>query len=302
MDLLTCMRTFVAVVEQAGFSAAAEVLNTSRGSVSKKIAELERHLGARLLNRTTRSMRLTEAGRTYYESVLSILEAIDRSEHVVAGYSDTAKGVLRVTAPVSFGIRFVGPAVGDFCRQHRDMQVDLALSDRFVNLLDEGFDLAIRIGQMDDSTLVAQRLGTVRVGIYASPGYVRYHGTPVSPSDLKQEHCLRYRNRDGGRQWLLNSPDGQLIEVAARGAVSSNSGECLATLAAAGLGVVLLPDFIAEPFVLSGQLQAILPDYQPRSAGIFAVYPSRRFVPAKVRLFIEQMRTWLAHQASVEGN
>ncbi len=286
MDRLVSMSVFVTVVEQGNFTAAAEQLQLSRASASKHIAALENCLGGRLLNRTTRRISLTEAGQAYYERCKQILEDVAEAECVVTGFSSEPRGLLRINAPMSFGTKQFASIVANFCKVHPAIDVELSLNDRIVDVIEEGYDLSIRITQLKDSSLIARKLAPCRLALCASPDYLETHGRPVEPDDLNRHTCLHYAYSEGGKNWVLSGPDGE-HRIRIRPKLTANNGEVLYTAARQGLGIVLLPTFIVGDAIRAGDLEAILPAYPPIEINIYAVYASRQHLSAKVRAFID---------------
>lgn len=286
MDRLTGMSTFVEVVNAGGFAAAAQRLGVSRAQVSKAVMRLEAHLGTRLLNRTTRRISLTETGRVYYERCREILEEIDEVERIAGEQSDRPRGRLTVSAPTSFGILHLKQLIPEYITAYPEVQVSLSLSDRFVDVVAEGFDLAIRIGELEDSSLIARRIAPSRRVFCASPDYLARQGTPKVPQDLAIHACLIYANDLKPDTWTLHGPRGT-ESVRVNGPVCADNGDILRASALAGLGVTLLPTFIVGPDLASGRLQQVLHTYCPADISIHAVYPSRRHLSAKVRTFVE---------------
>jgi len=280
------MSVFVTVVDQGNFSAAAEHLQLSRSTTSKHIAALENCLGGRLLNRTTRCISLTEAGQAYYERCKQILDDVADAECVVTGFSSEPRGLLRINAPMSFGNKQFADIVAAFCQAHPAIDVELSLNDRFVDVVEEGYDLVIRITQLKESSLIARKLAPCRVVLCASPDYLKVHGRPMSPDDLKRHTCLHYAYVEGGKNWVLNGPDGEhRIRIHAQ--LTVNNGDVLCTAARQGLGIASLPTFIVGEAVRAGDLEIILPAYQAPEINIYAVYASRKHLSAKVRAFID---------------
>ena len=286
MDRLTSMSVFVTVVDQGSFSAAAEQLQLSRATTSKHIAALENCLGGRLLNRTTRRISLTEAGQAYYERCRQILEDVAAAECVVTGFSSEPRGRLRINAPMSFGTRQFADIVAMFCRAYPAIDVELSLNDRFVDVVEEGYDLVIRIAQLKESSLIARKLAPCRVVPCASPDYLKTHGRPLTPEDLEQHRCLHYTYSGAGKSWVLNGPDGE-HRIRIRPRLSADNGDVLCTAARRGLGIALLPTFIVGDAIRAGKLDLVLPAYQPPQIDIYAVYASRKHLSAKVRAFID---------------
>ena len=287
MDRFLAVSAFAKVVEFGSFARAAERLAVSTSAVSRQVADLEAHLDVRLLNRTTRRLSLTEAGQAFYERSVQLLADLDEAESSVRAAAVSPKGTLRLTCGVSFGVRYVAPAVADFSAQHSQLLFDLDLSDRAVDLVEEGFDLAIRIGHIGQQGLVSRRIGWTRAVCCASPGYLARRGTPSTPEELAQHECLTYTHVPVPNVWSFESPAGAKHAVRITPRHRANNGRMLAALTVEGLGVVFEPDFIVAPEVRAGRLVRLLPDYEPARSPIAAVYPSRRHLSAKVRTFVD---------------
>jgi len=285
MDALTDIAVFVRVVERGSFTLAAGDLALSRAVVSKYLSRLEDRLGARLLHRTTRRLSLTEAGAALFEASRGALERIEEAEAAVAQFQSKPRGRLRVSAPMSFGILHLGPAMADFARAYPEITLDVRLDDRFVNLVEDGFDVAVRIGALTDSSLVARKVATTRAVACASPGYLAEHGEPESPEDLASHNCLVYSYL--ADVWRFTAPDGREIPVAVKGSLRINNGIVLAEAAVAGHGILVTPSFYVAPLLRSGRLRQILSRYKLKELGIHAVYPQRGHVPPKVRAFVD---------------
>lgn len=285
MDALTDIAVFVRVVERGSFTLAANDLALSRAVVSKYLSRLEDRLGARLLHRTTRRLSLTEAGATLFEASRGALERIEEAEAVVAQFQSKPRGRLRVSAPMSFGILHLGPAMADFARAYPEITLDVRLDDRFVNLVEDGFDVAVRIGALTDSSLVARKLAVTRALACASPAYLAEHGEPETPEDLASHNCLVYSYL--ADLWRFTAPDGREIPVAVKGSLRINNGIVLAEAAVAGHGILVTPSFYVAPLLRSGRLKQILSRYKVTEIGIHAVYPQRGHVPPKVRAFVD---------------
>lgn len=287
MENLADIEVFVRVVERGSFTLAAEDLNLSRAVVSKYLTRLEARLGARLLHRTTRRLSLTEAGATLFEASRGAIERIAEAEEAVAAFQAAPRGRLRVSAPMSFGILHLGPALADFARAHPSIVLDVRLDDRFVDLVAEGFDVAVRIGQLTDSSLVARRIAVTHGVVCASPAYLREHGEPRVPEDLANHNCLLYSYLSSRNVWRFTAKDGTETAVAVTGNTHVNNGIVLAEAAIAGRGVLALPNFYVAPMLRDGRLKRLLPDHTLPEFGIHAVYPQTTHVPPKVRAFIE---------------
>ena len=287
MDRFLAVRSFAKVVELGSFARAAERLSLSTSAVSRQVSDLEAHLDARLLNRTTRRLSLTEAGQAFYERSVQLLADLEEAESSVRATAVLPKGTLRLTCGVTFGVRYIAPALAEFGAQHPHLVFDLDLSDRAVDLVEEGFDLAIRIGLIGQQGLVSRRLGWTRAVCCASPQYLERRGTPQTPDDLAQHECLTYTHVPVPNAWTFESADGTNHSVRITPRHRANNGRMLAALATAGLGVVFEPDFIVAPEVSAGRLVRLLPGFEPARAPIAAVYPSRRHLSAKVRTFVD---------------
>lgn len=289
MDNTTELAVFVKVVDSGGFSAAARDLSMPKSSVSRYISRLEDRLGVRLLHRTTRSLRPTEVGAAFYERAARIVQEIAEAEAAVTNMQVEPRGTLRITAPLTFGYRFMGEIVSSFLTSWPDVALDIDLSDRVVDIIDEGFDLAIRVGRLRDSSLIARRLGSAERVLVASPGYLERRGTPVHPEDLKDHDCLLYAYEANAASWRL-SPD---VTVAVKGRLTSNNGDILADAAVGGLGFAMLPRFIAGRRMHRGELVSVLEEHLAWEAGVYAVYPHSRHLSTKVRAFVDHMVRYL---------
>ncbi len=281
------MTVFVKVVEQGSFARAAERLNMSTSAVSRQIADLEAHLTTRLLNRTTRRISLTESGQAYFERALHLLADLEEAEAVVSSSTVNPRGTIRLTCSTSFGVPHLAPAIGAFQSRYTDVRFDISASNRFVDLVEEGLDLAIRIGDLGNPNLIARRIGSMRLVACASPDYLKRNGTPNHPDDLARHNCFTYEYSPVKCQWTFQDPKNNEIKVRIEGSVHANNGEMLAAIAAAGVGIALEPDFIVKPLLESGALVEILKNFQPAPTNIYAVYASRRHLSAKVRTFVD---------------
>jgi len=288
MDQLKSMEVFVRVVETGSFIAASEALNISRPMASKHVQRLEDRLGVRLLNRTTRTVSMTEAGRSFYLRCQSIFASIDEAISEASNLQIEPRGRLRVTAPLSFGRDHITRAVAAFQATYPDISMDLTLNDRVADIVDEGFALAIRIGTLSDSSLIARRLAPCRMLVCAAPSYLAAHGIPQHPRDLAQHNCLVYAPSAFESSWEFQE-EGERIRVEIAGDFRANFGEAIVAAAAAGRGVVLEPSFTVGPYIRSGDLKPILTDFPVESLGVFAVYPQARLLPQKVRVFIDHL-------------
>jgi DNA-binding transcriptional LysR family regulator len=294
VDLIGCMRTFAQVAEHRSFTVAAERLDISRGMVTRQVAQLEDHLGARLLNRTTRRVNLTEAGSAYFERCTQLLADLVEAEAVASSHVAEARGTLRVTCALAFGVRYVAPLVGDYMQQQPRLAVDLSFNDRTVDIVEEGYDLAIRIGALASSSLSARRLASTRMVVCAAPAYWQAHGKPSAPEDLAKHDALHYVYSSTSDEWRFTGPDGEARNVRIRHRLRANNGEALLRAAASGLGVVQLPAFLVHEAIATGELEPALDDFCQAELGIHAVYPARRLLAAKVRPFVDYLAASLA--------
>ncbi|RUQ68177.1 LysR family transcriptional regulator [Azospirillum doebereinerae] len=286
MDRLDDMLAFIKVVDTKSFTAAADRLNLSKSVVSRRIGELENRLGARLLNRTTRKLSLTEVGQAYYERCTRILADLEEAEQAVADLHAAPRGRLRVNAPVSFGVMHLAPAVAEFLERYPSIEIDMDLNDRYVDLVDEGYDLAIRIGRLRDSSLIARRLAPARTVLCASPAYLLAHGTPRTPEDLANHRCLIYTNLPTPDVWPFQV-GGETRNVRVSGPLRGNNGDLLREAAIAGIGIVLSPTFLCGDALASGRLLSFLAEHVPSEASVNAVYPQNRHLSPKVRVFVD---------------
>jgi DNA-binding transcriptional LysR family regulator len=287
------LEIFVAVVQAQSFTAAAAALGLTVTATSRRIKALEQRLGTRLLHRTTRRIGLTAAGEVYYGQVRRILAELREAEEEIVRLGGEPQGPLRITAPMTFGLRRLADPVARFARAHPRLQVQLQLDDRVVDIVDRGLDLALRIGYPQDSSLVARPILPIGRCLCAAPDYLRQHGTPEQPADLLHHSCLHYNNTSEREEWTLTGPDGPQ-PLGVKGRFCSNNGEVLCAAAVQGLGIALLPDFIADPALAAGRLTRVLPGHEPAPYTLYALYPSRRLVPARTRLFLDFLMGALA--------
>jgi DNA-binding transcriptional LysR family regulator len=286
MDRFQAIRAFVQVVESSSFVRAAERLGLSTTAVSRQVAELEGHLQTRLLQRTTRRISLTETGRTFHERCVQILAELGEAEREVGREASEPRGTIRLTTSVNFGTHQVTPAIASFLARHAQVKFDVSLSDRIVDIVEEGFDLAIRIGGTGAQNLVARKLGEARLVPCASPDYIAKRGAPAAPEDLARHNCLTYEYalRD---VWTFRDAAGRERTVRVAGSLNSNNGDLNAAAAVQGVGIALEPDFIVNSELKSGKLVPVLESFEAPASPIYAVYPSRRFLPVKVRAFVD---------------
>lgn len=277
---------YLAVVEGGSFAAAAAKLDISRAMASKQIQRLEEHLGTRLLNRTTRRLSLTESGREFYERSTQIMGDVDEAQQIAGQMTRKPQGVLRVTIPLTYGQHRLAAIIGAYTQAYPQVQLDISLSDRKVDLIEDGLDLAIRIGAMPPSDLVARKIGRVRSIVCAAPAYLARYGAPQTPADLARHACLGYTLTGSGADWRLEGPDGPAI-VPISGPIRADNGDILRLAALAGAGIVFQPRFIVDDDIEAGRLVRVLSDWESAEFGIYAVYPSRKHLSAKVRTFVD---------------
>jgi len=286
MDRLKSLSTFIQVVENGGFSAAARRLNMSPTMASEHVQALESDLGARLLQRTTRNISLTEVGQAYYENAARILAELEEADRAAGALQSTPRGRLRLHVGTHI-LRFVTPILADYMTRYPDLQVDLTMGERMVDLIEEGFDLAIRATVPADSSLVIRQLSAWRHVPCAAPRYLESHGTPRTPGDLAQHNCLRYAFYPYGDEWRFSGPDGQPVTARVKGTLRTNSAEALRIAAIEGIGVFLAPSFLVAEDLEEGRLVPLLDAYKPVAFAINAIYPTRHQVTAKVRAFLD---------------
>ena len=287
MDRLAHIEAFVAVVEAGSFTAAADRLDIAKSAVSRRIAELEDRLGAQLLLRTTRRISQTAAGQAFYARSVQILADLDEAESAVAEAHGELVGRLRVALPLSFGVRHMCEPIADFCHRHPRVAFELDLNDRRVDIVEEGADLAIRIGHLSDSSLIARRLFESRLVVCASPDYLERHGVPASPEELAEHDCLVYSNVADPGRWRYSDADGSERSIDVNVAMQVSSGDFIVESAARGLGVAMQPAFIAGDAIGRGELVPILTDVVWPVTPAWAVYPPARHLSARVRAFID---------------
>lgn len=283
---LNLMAVFARVVEAGSFAEAARRMNSSRSAVSKAVAKLEKSLGARLINRTTRHLSLTEIGSMVADHCSRMLEEAEQGERLVASLSSEPRGVLRVSASVAFGTLHVAPALADFLPRYPDLKIDLTITDRWVDLAEEGYDVLIRVMSDPPNNWVARTLAPVRRQVCATPDYFARYGVPQTPADLSQHVCLDYTRSGEVGRWRFVGPDGEQ-SVPITGPLHVDDDEALSQAVLGGLGIALLPTFIIGKDLQSGKLQAVLSDYVPVDRHVYALYLPTRHLPSKVRVFID---------------
>lgn len=289
MDSLSDIAVFVQVVRSGSFTAAADKLGLSKSVVSKYVTRLEDRLGARLLNRTTRRLSLTEVGQAFFSRSQSALGEIEEAEAEVSRLQGDPRGELRLNCPMSFGILHVAPLLPAFQSHYPELTVDMVLDDRRVDLVEEGADLAIRIGELPDSSLVARRLGPCRHVLCGTPEYLARHGVPRSPDELTAHAALTYRYQDSPSEWRFVGPDGAVHQVPVSGRLQMNNSLALREALLRGAGLSLVPTFVVGGDIRAGRLKAVLTEFKAMELSIYALYPQRKHLSPKVRAFVDFM-------------
>ena len=290
MDTIEGMRTFVAVARLKSFTAGAKTLDISTKLASKYVMQLEQRLGAQLFNRTTRSVSLTETGRAYLERCVPILDQLDELEGLVQERQSELAGQIRVTAPTAFGSLELVDAMAAFQLKHPNVFIDLHLSDQRVAVIEEGFDLALRFGKLEDSSLMARRLLSMRVVVFASPGYLAKYGYPAHPQALSSHNCLLQKTSSDPAHWQFRI-SGHLQSIRVSGSFSANSPRAIAQMAAGGIGIGMSPLYVVQPFVERGELELLFEDMEGTVFGLYAVYPPSRQLTARIRALIDHLAT-----------
>ena len=287
MDRLAAIEAFVQVAETGSFSEAARRLRSSKSVISRQVASLEAELGARLFHRTTRSLTLTEAGQGYLGRVGQILADLEEANLAVTQLQSAPRGKLRINAPMSFGFLHLAPALPEFMSLYPEVELDVSMTDRFVDLVDEGFDLAVRIASLQDSSLIARRLAPIRLAVCASPDYLRQYGAPKTPQDLRHHACILNSNLASAHEWKFMDADKKPFSVRVDSKLVINNGDAMRIAALQGVGLTILPTFIVGRDLQAGTLVSLLSDYMPQSLGLHAVYPHARHLSPKVRAFVD---------------
>ena len=287
MDRFATMDTFIRVVEAGSISGAADRMDIAKSAVSRRLKELEEHLGVELFHRTTRRMNLTEGGRTFYHQAVRILDDLREAELATSQAHGQLRGTLKVALPMSFGLMHLGPAINDFLKQHPDVEFDLDFNDRTVDLMQEGFDLAIRVARLPDSSLIARRLATMRAVLCASPDYIERNGRPESPEDLADHRCLVYSLIRNYETWHFFDSEGRRRTARIHAYIKASNGEFLRDAAVSGLGIVLVPSFIAYQGIERGDLVQVLTGFQQPQLDVYALYPQTRHLSQRVRAFVD---------------
>ena len=287
MDTLDGMKTVVAVVETHSFTAASERLGMSKALVSKYVGEVESSLGIRLFNRTTRQLALTDAGRSYYEHSLNLLEQFSAMVDNVTGEQTSPRGLLRISAPVTFGEMKLSPIMPKFLQMYPELNVEVKVTNNAIDMGEEGVDVRLRIGGVADSNMIARHIRTFPLILCASPAYIEKHGMPETPEDISKHACIIDSNFRVGKQWPVISKNGDATTINVNSNIAVNSPKAVQEIAMAGGGIAMIPEFIVEGAIKAGSLISILPDYTTLEFGLFAIYPHRKYVSRKVRCFID---------------
>lgn len=289
MDRFAAMSVFAKVVELGNFARAAERLDLSTSAVSRQVADLEARLQTRLLNRTTRKLSLTEGGHAFYERCVQVLVDLEEAEQAAAQTSLVPRGTIKLTCGQSFGLLYLAPAMAEFLERYPEVKFDVSLSDRVVDLVEEGFDLGVRIGALGPANLIARKLGETKLIACASRAYLEKHGTPREPEDLGKHNCVTYAYVPDSNVWRFRDPEGVEQTVTVSGNLHANNGDLLTQAAVNGIGIVYEPDFIVGPALAARQVVRLLEGWEPAPLGIYAVYASRKHLSAKVRSFVDFM-------------
>lgn len=302
MDTLDGLKTVVAVVETNSFTAASDRLGISKALVSKYVGEVENQLGIRLFNRTTRQLALTDSGRRYYEQALILLEQFSAMVDNVTGEQTAPRGLLRISAPVTFGEMRLAPLLPKFIALYPDLTIELVLTNGAIDMLEEGIDVRLRIGGVDDSNMIARHLTNFPLVLSASPNYVQENGLPTTPEQLGEHHCIIDSNFRIGKQWPFISPKGQAETINVQSGVAVNSPQAVREVAIADGGIAMTPNFIVEDALADGRLLRVLPEYTTLEFGLFAIYPHRKYVAKKVRCFIDFVLDQFSKQSSANNS
>ena len=297
MDRLTEMEAFATVVDQGGFTDAAKKLGISKSAVSKHVSALEARLGARLLNRTTRRVSPTEIGLAYYDRARRVLNDAGEADALVTSMQSAPSGLLRISVATDFGVNLLSPILGEFLREYPEITVNMVLNNRYVELISEGFDMAIRVGELEDSSLRARKLTETTKSLIAAPSYFEKYGKPQRIDDLNDHKLLHYANNAASAVWKLTAPSGEKRQVRTAGWLTVNDGQSLLNAAISGLGIAYLPSFLYADAMKAGLVEDAMPELPVEVQGIYAVYPPGRFTQPKVRAFID----FLVHAFAEKG-
>lgn len=287
MDRLTEMEAFATVVDQGGFTDAAKKMGISKSAVSKHVSALEARLGARLLNRTTRRVSPTEIGLAYYDRARRVLNDAGEADALVTSMQSAPSGLLRISVATDFGVNHLSPILGEFLQEYPDITVNMVLNNRYVELISEGFDMAIRVGELEDSTLRARKLCDTSKRMIGAPGYFQKFGRPLKIDDLNDHKLLHYSSQANGNVWKITAPSGEKRQVRSNGWLTVNDGQSLLHAAISGLGIAYLPSFLYADAMKQGLVEEAIAGLPAETMGIYAVYPPGRFTQPKVRAFID---------------
>jgi len=286
MGQLEDMTVFIRVVDAGGISRAAEQLGIAKSAVSRRLVDLETRLGIRLLNRTTRTSSLTEAGRGFYERSIKIIDDISELNALASDSNTCLEGTINLAAPLSFGLSHLAPAIDDFLSLHPELTININFSDRQINLIEEGLDLAVRIADLKDSSLIARKLSPIRTQLCASPEYLKKQGTPETLDDLKHHPLLHY-NLSNTSSWKLTDSQGEQHFIHVKAKINANNGDFLKDMAIAGHGILMIPTFISWKAIANGELVPLLSDYMTPQLNAYAVYPQTRYLSQRTRVLID---------------
>jgi DNA-binding transcriptional LysR family regulator len=287
MDTLDGLKTVIAVVETNSFTCASQRLGISKALVSKYVGEVENQLGIRLFNRTTRQLALTDAGKRYYQQALILLEQFSTMVDEVTQEQVLPRGSLRISSPVTFGEMKLSPLLALFLKQYPDLNIDLVLTNNAVDMLEEGIDVRLRIGYVDDSNMIARHIQNIPLTLCASPDYVKHQGLPITPAHIADHNCIIDSNFSIGKHWPITSPDGTVDIINVHSNLSVNSPQAVREMAIAGCGIAIIPQFMVEDALQEKQLIQILPEHTTLIFGLYAIYPHRKYISKKVRCFID---------------
>lgn len=297
MDVFSAIPVFVAVVECGSFSLAGEKLGVTKSAVSKRISQLEAKLGIQLLQRTTRRLSLTEAGEQYFDYARNALTIANEGEDAISMLQEQPQGTLRLNVPMVFGRLHIAPMIPKFLQDNPKIKVEMMMDDKVVDLISGSFDIAIRIGKLPDSSLIAKRIAPCHSVLCASPDYLKKHGTPSTPLDLAHHNCLSYSYFQAGSEWRFNGPEGQ-ISVVPKGNYCVNNSDALFEGLLAGLGVCQMPTFIVASAIEQGNLISLMPEYELPKHAIYAMLPERKHIPAKISIFLAYLKTYIDEKSA----
>ncbi|PKM12559.1 MAG: LysR family transcriptional regulator [Gammaproteobacteria bacterium HGW-Gammaproteobacteria-3] len=300
MDKLTSMTVFARVAKAGSFAGGARDLGISRAMATKHVMQLEGYLGTRLFNRTTRSLSLTEVGASYLDRCQQVLEDVEEMEAAVTHLQTEPRGILKISAPQGIGVTHIAPALSEFLKLHPDLAVDMILQGNMSDLVDEGIDMAIHLGAIDDTSMIARKLASSPLAVCGSPAYFERHGIPLTPKDLVNHSCLVNWSIPPRDQWVFKSASGD-IRIKVSGRIMANVADPIRVASIEGLGLVMLPRYIVGKAIEKGRLQAVLEDYELQPLEIHVIYPHRKYLSAKVRKFLDFLQVWLPQRIGIDG-